>query len=68
MRENRTHGSEGGEANAFPTPILAETGVRTSAQSLMSSAQLSKGDTRIKSGYDEKVDDITRVSRENALS
>ena len=21
MRENRTHGSEGGEAKAFPTPI-----------------------------------------------
>ncbi len=21
MRENRTYGSEGGEANAFPTPI-----------------------------------------------
>ena len=23
MRENRTHGSEGGEAKAFPTPISA---------------------------------------------
>jgi hypothetical protein len=22
MRENRTYGSEGGEANAFPTPIV----------------------------------------------
>jgi hypothetical protein len=30
VRENRTHGSEGGEAKAFPTPILAETDVRTS--------------------------------------
>jgi hypothetical protein len=23
MRENRTYGSEGGEATAFPTPIVA---------------------------------------------
>jgi hypothetical protein len=23
VRENRTHGSEGGEAKAFPTPIVA---------------------------------------------
>ena len=23
MRENRTHGSEGGEAQAFPTPIIS---------------------------------------------
>ncbi len=23
MRENRTYGSEGGEAKAFPTPIVA---------------------------------------------
>ncbi len=23
MRESRTHGSEGGEAKAFPTPIVA---------------------------------------------
>ena len=25
MRENRTYGSEGGEAKAFPTPIRADT-------------------------------------------
>jgi hypothetical protein len=25
VRENRTHGSEGGEAKAFPTPILSGT-------------------------------------------
>jgi hypothetical protein len=24
MRENRTYGSESGEANAFPTPIAAD--------------------------------------------
>jgi hypothetical protein len=33
VRENRTHGSEGGEAKAFPTPILAETDLRTSTRS-----------------------------------
>ena len=27
MRENRTYGSEGGEAQAFPTPII-ETSIR----------------------------------------
>ncbi|NTU54476.1 MAG: hypothetical protein HGA97_12450 [Chlorobiaceae bacterium] len=26
MRENRLHGSEGGEARAFPTPIVIKTG------------------------------------------
>ena len=26
VRENRTHGSEGGEAQAFPTPIAAVRG------------------------------------------
>ena len=26
MRENRTYGSEGGEAKAFPTPIRAPHG------------------------------------------
>ena len=34
----------------------------------MSPAQLLKGDTRIKSGYDGKGGDITGVSRGNALS
>jgi hypothetical protein len=28
MRENRTYGSEGGEANAFPTPISDGAGSR----------------------------------------
>ncbi len=27
MRENRTHGSEGGEAQAFPTPITRNFGI-----------------------------------------
>ena len=30
VRENRTHGSEGGEAQAFPTPIVAVQGKRIS--------------------------------------
>jgi hypothetical protein len=28
VRENRTHGSEGGEAQAFPTPIVARCDLR----------------------------------------
>ena len=35
MRENRTHGSEGGEAKAFPTPIAVtgSVGFRTATVS-----------------------------------
>ena len=32
MRENRTYGSEGGEARAFPTPIKSDAGISAPAR------------------------------------
>jgi hypothetical protein len=41
---------------------------RLQSEVLMSPDQFLKGDTRIKSGYDEEVDDISRLLLQNALS
>ena len=58
MRENRTHGSEGGEAKAFPTPIAVGPSaglagrVQTSVQYFRAFVQPNRVDDRDKPGHD----------------
>jgi len=58
VRENRTHGSEGGEAKAFPTPIAVGLTagfvgkIRVSVQCLRAFAQPNCVDGRDKPGHD----------------
>jgi len=58
VRENRTHGSEGGEAKAFPTPIAVGLSVglagriRTFAHCLRAFVQQNRVDGRDKPGHD----------------
>jgi hypothetical protein len=53
MRENRPYGSEGGEANAFPTPIVARDAFRcrsfhpTFHQAFVAQAQISLEDLAV---------------------
>jgi hypothetical protein len=69
VRENRTHGSEGGEAKAFPTPILAETDVRTSTRSPdVTRSALERRYSAPSPGMTNMVDDNTKTSLWNTLS
>ena len=58
MRENRTHGSEGGEAKAFPTPIAVGPSlgfarrIWAPAQVIGAFAQPNRVDGRDKPGHD----------------
>ena len=47
MRENRLHGSEGGEAQAFPTPILMSAFLRLLSVPCNPPALPSQSDSRL---------------------